>query len=89
MCFVSSNISVPKVFFCKHLSLVVDIAQFEFGYAVDLVLKASTWVAENCHKSTDSARDREATLDLENRTQNLIQVLASELSTQKSFQVRR
>ena len=64
----------------------VYIAQREFGDAVDLVLKASTWVAENCHKSTDSARVREATLDLENRTQNLIQVLASELSTQKSFQ---
>ena len=64
----------------------VYIAQREFGDAVDLVLKASTWVAENCHKSTDSARVREATLDLEMRTQNLIQVLASELSTQKSFQ---
>ena len=64
----------------------VYIAQREFGDAVDLVLKASTWVAENCHKSTDSARGREAALDLENRTQHLIQVLASELSTQKSFQ---
>ena len=68
------------------LTFQVYIAQREFGDAVDLVLKASTWVAENCHKSTDSARVREATLDLENRTQNLIQVLASELSTQKSFQ---
>ena len=68
------------------LTFQVYIAQREFGDAVDLVLKASTWVAENCHKSTDSARVREATLDLEMRTQNLIQVLASELSTQKSFQ---
>ena len=73
-------------YLCTLLTFQVYIAQREFGDAVDLVLKASTWVAENCHKSTDSARVREATLDLENRTQNLIQVLASELSTQKSFQ---
>ena len=68
------------------LTFQVYIAQREFGEAVDLVLQASAWLADNCHNASDSAHVREATIDLENRTQNLIQVLASELSTQKSFQ---
>jgi len=80
------DIMLPEWLIELPEDLEVYIAQREFGDAVDLVLKASTWVAENCHKSTDSVRVREATLDLENRTQHLIQVLSSELSTQKSFQ---
>lgn len=50
--------------------------------AVDLVLQASAF----CHSHADSAKVAQLTTDLEARTQHLIEVLANELSTQKSFQ---
>jgi len=80
------DITLPEWLIELPEDLEVYIAQREFGEAVDLVLQASAWLADNCHKASDSTHVREATIDLENRTQHLIQVLASELSTQKSFQ---
>jgi hypothetical protein len=50
--------------------------------AVDLVLRASDF----CYANAESALVREASVRLQGRTQHLIDVLASELSTEKSFQ---
>ena len=60
----------------------VYIAQREFVQAVDLVLRASAF----CQAKADKKAAQAAALDLEVRTQHLIDVLANELSTQKSFQ---
>lgn len=62
--------------------LEVFIAQREFEQAVALVVRATDFCAANC----DSAVVREASTRLEAKAQHLIDVLAGELSTDKSVQ---
>ena len=59
------------------------IAQREFVQAVDLVLKAQEFCQNH---ASESPNVREASVRLQEKIQHLINVLAGELSTEKSFQ---
>jgi len=63
--------------------LEVYIAQREFVQAVDLVLKAQEFCQNH---ASESPNVREASVRLQEKIQHLINVLAGELSTEKSFQ---
>ncbi len=60
----------------------VYIAQREFEHAVSLIFKARSF----CKSHSDSPLVREAKAKLDNRTKHLLNVLRTELSTDKSVQ---
>jgi hypothetical protein len=77
------DVALPEWLVELPEDLEVYIAQREFVQAVDLVLKAQEFCQNH---ASESPNVREASVRLQEKIQHLINVLAGELSTEKSFQ---